>query len=105
RALKANKSGKLFSYDLVDDCVKIVPRELCENRWEFIQGDVRDKIGQLPDKIDYLFLDSDHSAIFAMWYIKELFPRHKNLSVSVHDILKDARDPGWGPESLVLCDW
>jgi len=87
-ALKDNNRGKLFSFDLIDKSTKIIPKELSSNRWVFIQGDIKKNLSKLPKKIDYLFIDSDHSARFCRWYIKNIFSLlKKNTPVSIHDIL------------------
>lgn len=105
-ALLDNGVGKLYSYDLVDDSTRVIPENLSENRWNFYQGDVKDNLGLLPKKIDYLFIDSDHSKEFANWYLEYLFPlAGKGVKTSVHDILKLSSEPGWGEESLILCAW
>src|SRR5262249_23149327 len=57
-ALNANGSGHLYSYDLVDDATRIVPRAVAGDRWTFVHGDVRRCVESLPERIDYLFLDS-----------------------------------------------
>ena len=84
-ALADSAVGHLFSYDLVDWSVHNVPRTLSDGRWQFVQGDVRKQ--DLPADIDYLFIDSDHSADFARWYISALLPRlQSGTYVSVHDV-------------------
>lgn len=105
-ALKDNGLGNLYSYDLVDDSTKTIPLLLSNSRWNFIKGDIKKNIHLLPEKIDYLFIDSDHSANFAMWYIQNLLSnKGENIKVSVHDILKNSNEPGWGEESNILCSW
>ncbi len=105
-ALKDNGAGTLHSFDLTDACVKTIPSSLSSNRWEFYQGDVKQNLDKLSFPIDYLFIDSDHSASFAAWYIESLFPLlSKGGKVSAHDIVKYAYEPGWGEESRVLCNW
>jgi len=86
-ALKDNNSGTLFSFDLVDDSVRYVPDSLKE-RWVFVKGDVKKNINRFPKKIDYLFIDSNHSKEFSQWYIKNIFPMVGNIYISVHDVLK-----------------
>lgn len=105
RALADNGAGELHSYDLVDDSVRNIPAELAANRWHFHRGDVRELTGTMPQATEYLFLDSDHSAQFAHWYLQELFPRFPGVRVSVHDIVKWPDEWGWGEESIVLCEW
>lgn len=98
-ALRDNGAGRLFSYDLFDHCTRTVPQELAKGRWTFAQGDVR--LAHLPPRIDYLFMDSAHSAPFARWYIRELFPRlAPGTPVSIHDIFPAS--PG---ESRVVRKW
>jgi predicted O-methyltransferase YrrM len=105
-ALKDNDQGTLYSYDLVESSIHIIPKWLSEGRWKFFQGDVTKNMALLPAKVDYFFIDSDHSAEFAHWYIDKLFPLYKKgIRISAHDILKWAHEPGWGEESLVLCSW
>ena len=53
---------------------------------------------KLPPAFDYLFMDSDHSAPFASWYVQHLFPRVKDGGlVSVHDVFHKSQ-PGFPPE-------
>ncbi|MBO4269238.1 class I SAM-dependent methyltransferase [Microbispora triticiradicis] len=105
RALADNGTGRLHSYDLVDDSVRNVPADLAADRWHFHQGDVRESTAALPESADYLFLDSDHSAQFAEWYLADVLPRFPRAQVSVHDIVKWPDEWGWGEESIVLCRW
>jgi hypothetical protein len=105
-ALKDNGSGVLHSYDLVSDSTRTIPAELAKDRWKFYEGDIRNNMNLLPATAEYLFIDSDHSAEFADWYLTHLFPLFpKGTRVSVHDIMKWSNEPGWGEESLVLCEW
>jgi predicted O-methyltransferase YrrM len=100
-ALRDNGCGELFSYDLFDHSTRTVPRELAQGRWTFAQGDVRYQLAHLPPRIDYLFLDCAHSAHFARWYIRELFPRlAPGTPVGIHDIFPAS--PG---ESRVVRNW
>lgn len=103
-ALKDNGSGKLYSYDLVDNATKNIPLHLSKNRWTFCSGDIKKNIDKLPDKIDYLFIDSDHSAEFAQWYIKNIFSRlGSGTPVSVHDVFQS--EEWYFPEKEVILDW
>ena len=106
-ALRDNKLGKLYSYDLIDDSLKIIPDNL-KGRWEFIQGDVKETL-RLNEfgSVDYVFIDSDHSVKFANWYIEQIFPYLGNVPVSIHDIC-DSYDPDTNhafPESHVITKW
>lgn len=104
-ALRDNGAGELVSYDLVDDSLRFVPAELAE-RWRLVTGDVRRRLDEIPEAIDYLFLDSDHRRAFAEWYIAELFPRLvPGAGVSIHDVFH-GRAPGRGSgEARVVLDW
>ena len=98
-ALRDNGSGYLYSYDQLVDfpwsdaspsmqlpCLSTLPEELMDGRFILTEGDVRQQTN-IPDSIDYLFIDSEHTSDFAKWFIKTLFPRIKKGSVtSVHDI-------------------
>lgn len=103
-AIKENASGRLYSYDLTDRCTGTVPSELSEGRWTFFKGDVKMNLGALPRAIDYLFVDSEHSADFARWYIRNLFPKLRTGSpVSVHDVFLPG-DFGY-TEAGVILEW
>jgi len=100
-ALRDNGSGRLFSYDIFDHSTRTVPCELAAGRWTFSQGDITRQLPFLPPRIDYLFLDCAHTAEFARWYLRELFPRvAPGTPISIHDIYPDS--PG---ESRVVRDW
>jgi hypothetical protein len=86
-ALRDNGSGQLSSFDIVDNALRNVPRDLAEGRWTFVRGDVRQNLDQVPADTGYLFVDAAHSAKFARWYLAELFPRvPAGVPTSVHDV-------------------
>ena len=104
-ALKDNEFGHLYSYDLVDLATKIVPPSLSKGRWTFIQGDIKKNLQKLPAKIEYLFLDADHTADFARWYIRELFPKlNPGVPISIHDVFYREHPPIVF-EGGVVVDW
>lgn len=106
QALKDNGFGQLHSYDLVNTATRNVPASLAQGRWHFHQGDVTKNMDSLPAKIDYLFIDSDHSAQFADWYISKLFTRLKaGTPVSVHDVFHTAHPSGFDHEGGVIMSW
>ena len=74
-ALRDARHGHLYSYDLIDDSTRTVPTSLSQGRWTFTLGDVRKLQATLPARIDYLFLDAEHSRTFAEWYLSSLLPR------------------------------
>ncbi|MGW7488971.1 class I SAM-dependent methyltransferase [Streptomyces sp. NPDC054786] len=73
-ALRDNGIGHLHSFDIVDNVVRNVPRELSAERWTFTKGDIQQHPEKIPAETDYLFIDADHGARFAHWYIENLFP-------------------------------
>jgi predicted O-methyltransferase YrrM len=103
RALRDNGAGSLISFDLLTDAERFVPAELAA-RWTLVPGDVRRHLAAMPTRIDYLFVDADHGADFARWYLTELLPRVHG-GVSVHDIYHrrdPSRDEG---EAAVVLEW
>ena len=86
-ALRDNGTGRLHSFDRIDNVVRNVPAELAEGRWTFVQGDIKQTRDQVPADTGYLFVDAAHSSRFARWYLEHLFPRMPSgIPVSVHDV-------------------
>lgn len=92
KALHDNDKGRLFgkgrllSYDLLDTSTRFIPDELAEYR-SLVVGDVREQPEQLPDKIDFLLMDSAHNGRFARWYVANVIPRVKDgAPIIIHDI-------------------
>lgn len=105
-ALRDNRKGHLHSFDIIDDSTRTVPKELSSGRWSFTQGDVKKKLKSIPQKVDYLFMDSLHSAAFAEWYIRSIFPRlREGVVVSVDDIFDEFGDLSSYGEASVLMGW
>lgn len=105
RALRDNGQGTLHSFDRIDAARRWVPPDLSEGRWQFTEGDVRERVAELPGDIGYLFLDAAHSARFARWYLRTLLPRlAPGTVVSVHDVHHRAR-PLPGTEGAELLRW
>ncbi len=102
-ALRDNQQrGELWSYKLHDTSTKFVPAGLAEEVWHFVLGDAKKTIPEASD-FDYLFIDSDHSALFAEWYIQVLLPRvRQQIIVSVHDVFHRAQP---SEEGKVVFDW
>ncbi|WP_033289364.1 class I SAM-dependent methyltransferase [Amycolatopsis jejuensis] len=85
RALADNGTGHLVTADLVGHAAATVPSSLAKGRWEFRQGDARTLTGDWLSDVDYLFVDADHGARFARWYLADVFPG-LDAAVSVHDV-------------------
>ena len=104
RALRDNGHGHLHSFDQVDHVLQNVPAELAD-RWTFVPGDVRETLPKVPTDVGYLFVDADHGARFARWYLAELFPlMPAGIPVSVHDVLPGRRPRSWS-EGSVVTSW
>lgn len=105
RALRDNGSGTLHSFNRVDAATRRVPPELSADRWRFTHGDVRTRLGEFPDAIDYLFVDATHTSRFARWYVRTVLPTlAPGTPVSVHDVHHRA-NPLPFSEGRVLLEW
>lgn len=102
-ALRDNDNGgQLWSYDLHDTSTKFVPKNLAAGRWHFVQGDARETVRSSP-AFDYLFIDSNHSKVFAEWFVSALFPRiPPGTVVSVHDVFHSVEP---SEEGQVVINW
>lgn len=68
-----------------------MPKSLSDGRWEFRKGDAKTLTGDWLSDVDYLFIDADHRARFARWYLAEVFPvLRPGIPVSVHDVFHRA---------------
>ena len=94
-ALNRNNHGILRSYDIVDYAYPKIKGCGLLDRWELMIGDVAANYPVMDySKIDFLFIDSDHSRGFAQRYIREfLTPFHEHaktnsriIPVMIHDI-------------------
>lgn len=102
-ALADNGCGSLLTIDLLDAAAWLVPGSLASGRWEFRQGDARTLTVDWMSDVDYLFVDADHRARFARWYLGDVFPRLRSgLPVSVHDVFHRARPLPWTEGAEVL---
>jgi predicted O-methyltransferase YrrM len=105
RALRDNGAGRLWSFDIVDNVVRNIPAELSADRWTFTRGDIRQNLGDLPERVDYLFIDAAHNATFARWFIGDLFPlMPAGIPVSVHDVFHNSFAMPFS-EGAVLMRW
>jgi predicted O-methyltransferase YrrM len=104
-ALRDNGRGRLVSFDLLDASRRNVPPDLAA-RWELVVGDVTRNEHRLPPAIDFLLMDSDHSADFANWYIANVLPRVRDRGVVAVDDVFHHADPGaFDGEGRVVVDW
>jgi predicted O-methyltransferase YrrM len=104
--IRDNDYGTLYSYDLVDDSLKTLPSDLMSLKWVFKKGDVKKTIGEMPDDIDYLLMDADHSSDFATWYIQNIFPKLRSGAlVSIHDVFHDTEPGQTFGEGMVITQW
>lgn len=102
-ALRDNGTGTLTSFDRIDNARRNVPAELAgDGRWTFVHGNVYEEHEAIPET-DYLFIDAAHSAAFARWYLRTLFPRLvRGTRVSVHDVFHGRRAKPFSEGSVLL---
>jgi predicted O-methyltransferase YrrM len=104
-ALRDNGHGVLHSFDTRDDSLAKVPADLADQIRQFHVGDVIHS-PHIPAEIDYLFMDSDHTAPFAQWFTAQVFPRVRSGgTVSVHDIFHPGGPAMSGGEGPVVLEW
>lgn len=104
-ALHDNGCGRLVSFDLHDTSVAKVPPDLAAGIRTFHLGDVRQS-PHMPDAIDFLFVDSDHTAPFAHWYLESVVPRVRSGGVViVDDVFQLGGVAESGGEGPVVLDW
>lgn len=99
-ALEHNRRGRIISFELDPVYARLtrrtLDRERLAHRVEVVVGDVREEFPKVYNRLkkaeaisglDFLFIDSDHGAEFARWYLANLFPLVKQHGViHVHDI-------------------
>jgi predicted O-methyltransferase YrrM len=99
-ALEHNGRGRVASFEIDRRALRRAEANLRRNKldhrvsWHL--GDARVEVprrlagaGDLP----FLFLDSDHGAEFARWYLRELFPRVRPGGlIHVDDVMTDPRE-------------
>lgn len=91
--LHDNAHGHLTGFDIAPSPESRLPSVL---RWNFVAGDIRDNMHEVPGSIDFLLVDSDHSEPFGSWIINTMLPRVRPGGIGcVHDIY-NWRDGGTG---------
>jgi len=99
-ALEDNGKGRIISFELDPIYAALTKRTVktagLAHRVEVVVGDVREEFPRVygdpgawrsAPEIGFLFVDSDHSAEFARWYLGNLFPLVRQDGViHVHDI-------------------
>ena len=100
-ALEHIGRGRILSFELSWHSVTRAYRNLRDvglaHRVELVHGDVREELpralrrqGIDAGALRFLFIDSDHGAAFARWYLRALFPCvPRGGIVHVHDIFTD----------------
>ncbi len=105
-ALRDNGRGTLVSHDLIDASRQNVPADLAEGRWQLALGDARQQVAADGAPVDFLLMDSDHSAEFARWYLATVLPRVRDGAiVCVDDVFHHADPALFDGEGPVVLDW
>lgn len=111
-AMNRNNRGRLYSFDLEEKFYQHALRNFARvgidtSRQQFLAGDVREVYEHvLPDKVDLLFMDSNHSYAFARWYIANLLPRVvEGGLIHAHDVLRYGVRPHLGDEGEGRALW
>jgi len=100
-AINDNRKGTLYTFDLTDIATLTIPLDLKKDCWHFFCGNAKENLGELPEEINFLLIDAEHTKAFAEWYIKELFPRlASGAVVCVHDVFRKATPSEEGLEVL-----
>lgn len=103
-AMNTNRTGVLLSFDLDERFHRqarstFVSAGIDHGRRRSFVGDVRGLTPHIPRDVDLLFMDSDHSASFASWYLTELAPRvPAGGLLHVHDVLRYGVPPHQGDQ-------
>lgn len=101
-ALKDNGKGLLHSYDIHDASVRSLPSDLTTGRWKFFLGDIHERVKDVPSRMDFLMMDSEHSGPFCDWFVPTFFPRVRSGGkIVAHDIFM-MRTPAHGDATAVF---
>ena len=100
-ALEHNGRGRVLSFEIdyksLRSAADNVRRNGLAHRVTWCYGDARievpRQVAALDGGLEFLFLDSDHSAEFARWYTRCLFPRvRRGGIIHVDDVMTDPRN-------------
>ena len=99
-ALEHNGRGRVWSFEIdyksLRSAAGTVRRNGLAHRVTWHYGDARIEVPRQVaalDGLEFLFLDSDHSAEFARWYTGCLFPRvRRGGIIHVDDVMTDPRN-------------
>ena len=99
-ALEHNGRGRVLSFEIDYRSLRSAVASVRENglahrvAWHY--GDARIEVPRQAaglDGLEFLFIDSDHSAEFARWYTRALFPRvRRGGIIHVDDVMTDPRN-------------
>jgi predicted O-methyltransferase YrrM len=102
------------SFD-IDNYKKTIRRNVARHthlkNWLFVEGDFRKTVVAHLDflkELDLLFIDSDHSASFAAWYLEEakFIERVKpGTLIHIHDVYPLGLEPAGFSESPYVLHW
>ena len=90
---------------------KNVSRHVQLGNWRFVRGDFTKTVAEHLDflkEADLLFIDSDHSARFAAWYLEEaklLESLKPGSLIHIHDVYPAGLEPAGFEESPYVLNW
>lgn len=110
------KNGKEFNFvasELLDNKRELTEQHAMEkfNQSPTMIGDITECLDDVPEKIDFLFHDSDHDLATTEWVMENIFPRlTPGALVIFHDWAVEDKNDVWvpkdgcWPETTLLCD-
>ncbi len=111
-ALTKNQKGTLHSFELqshrggvpMEQIIRENQIALCDQKRLVVHiGDAHQTVEQVPGTIDFLFIDSEHTDVFAQWFVSSVIPRVQG-TVFIQDIaFRDLREKS--SEAQFVWDW
>lgn len=107
--LKNGKPFKFVSYEFEQPIYEAAKKNLIKRHGKLVPdlvfGDVTKNMDQVPDEIDFAFIDTNHEAESTKWYVENIFPRLKDGAlVAIHDfaveVLPNGKWNGKGPNGV-----